>query len=187
MFSPLEFPRKGVQGYVAFLLHAHLPYIPCHPQQPTLEEKWLFEALTESYLPLLICWRELSRQKLPFQLTLSLSPTLISMLLEERTKEAYSLHLKRMLELAEKEMDRTRHLPQFKNLAEFYFNRLGQIKSLYEDCNRDLLSPLRELALKGHLELITTCATHGYLPLMLTWEARRAQNTDRAGSFRPGF
>ena len=41
------------QGYLALVLHAHLPYVR-HPEHVTfLEEDWLFEAITESYLPLL--------------------------------------------------------------------------------------------------------------------------------------
>ena len=40
-------------GYLAMLLHAHLPYVR-HPEHPEfLEEDWLFEAITETYLPLI--------------------------------------------------------------------------------------------------------------------------------------
>ena len=47
-------------GYLALVLHAHLPYVR-HPEYPEfLEEDWLYEAITETYLPLLACstgWR----------------------------------------------------------------------------------------------------------------------------------
>ena len=40
-------------GYLALVLHAHLPYVR-HPEYPEfLEEDWLYEAITETYLPLL--------------------------------------------------------------------------------------------------------------------------------------
>ena len=40
-------------GYLCLLLHAHLPYIR-HPEYPEfIEERWLYEAVRECYLPLL--------------------------------------------------------------------------------------------------------------------------------------
>ena len=39
-------------GYWCPVLHAHLPYVR-HPEYPEfLEEDWFFEALTETYVPL---------------------------------------------------------------------------------------------------------------------------------------
>ena len=43
----------SLQGYLSIVLHAHLPFIR-HPEYPDfLEEDWLFEAMTETYIPLL--------------------------------------------------------------------------------------------------------------------------------------
>ena len=40
------------KGYLALVLHAHLPFVR-HPEYPEfLEEDWLFEAITETYIPL---------------------------------------------------------------------------------------------------------------------------------------
>ena len=40
-------------GYFALVLHAHLPFVR-HPEDPTvMEEQWLYEAITGTYLPLL--------------------------------------------------------------------------------------------------------------------------------------
>jgi len=39
-------------GYLNLVLHAHLPYIK-HPQQTDhIEQRWFYEAVIESYLPL---------------------------------------------------------------------------------------------------------------------------------------
>ena len=41
---------KNIKGYVNFVLHAHLPYVH-HPECDTyLEEEWLFEAISETYV-----------------------------------------------------------------------------------------------------------------------------------------
>jgi len=38
-------------GYVALVLHAHLPFVR-HPESDyVLEEEWLYEAITETYIP----------------------------------------------------------------------------------------------------------------------------------------
>ena len=42
-----------MNGYLSFVLHAHLPYVR-HPEyKEFLEEDWLYEAITETYIPLL--------------------------------------------------------------------------------------------------------------------------------------
>ena len=42
-----------MQGYLSLILHAHLPFVR-HPEHDRfLEEAWLYEAITETYLPLL--------------------------------------------------------------------------------------------------------------------------------------
>ena len=63
-----------------FIFNAHLPFVR-HPEDPKfLEEDWLYEAMNESYLPLLRMMYRLKEQEIPFKLTFSLSPTLCSML-----------------------------------------------------------------------------------------------------------
>lgn len=163
-------------GYLALLLHAHLPFLPRGEGGITLEEKWLFEALTESYLPLLISWEKLAREKVEFRLTLSLSPTLITMLRDKKRQERYSQYLDKLQELALREVERTAKDPVFNPVAEFYFQRLkGLAITFNSHYQGDLLTPLKDLQKRGYLEIITTCATHGYLPLMLTPEAQYAQ------------
>lgn len=58
-------------GTVAIVLHSHIPYVLGHNQ---LEEEWLFEAVAESYLPLLHGFRRLILQNISPQVTLGLTP-----------------------------------------------------------------------------------------------------------------
>ena len=47
------------------VLHAHLPFVR-HPEQPnTLEEDWLYEAITETYIPLLQLMEGWERDNIP--------------------------------------------------------------------------------------------------------------------------
>src|SRR5690606_14424943 len=63
-------PAAPSAGYVALVLHAHLPFVR-HPERAhQLEELWLFEAITETYLPLLNVMNGWVRDGVPFALTL---------------------------------------------------------------------------------------------------------------------
>src|SRR5476651_1098192 len=43
----------GMQGYLSIILHAHLPFVRHPEHEKFLEESWLFEAITETYVPLI--------------------------------------------------------------------------------------------------------------------------------------
>src|SRR6185295_5001885 len=59
------------RGELALVLHAHLPWVR-HPEHATfLEEGWLFEAITETYVPLLDVLGRLADDGVPHRLTLS--------------------------------------------------------------------------------------------------------------------
>ena len=60
--------EKAEKGYLALVLHAHLPYVR-HPEyEYSLEENWLFEAITETYIPLLRVMENLVDEGFDFRL-----------------------------------------------------------------------------------------------------------------------
>jgi len=165
------------KGYLAIVLHAHLPYVR-HPEHEFfLEEHWLFEALTETYLPLIEVFDKLIEDRVDFRITLSLSPTLLSMLKDPLLQFRYLRHLDKLLRLAEQEMDRTRWQPEFHKLALLYHHRFQKARFLFADRYRqDLLQAFKRYQDLGVVELITCGATHGYLPLTSLYRpAIRAQ------------
>jgi 1,4-alpha-glucan branching enzyme len=155
------------QGYLALVLHAHLPYVR-HPEYPEfLEEDWLFEAITETYLPLISVFDGLRKVEVPFELTLTLSPTLLSMLADPMLQGRYRRFLDRAIELSCKEVERTRTEPAFHELAQVYHWRLTQARELFVNrYQNDLIRAFASFQDSGHLEIVTCGATHGYLPLM---------------------
>ena len=56
-------------GYLALILHAHLPYVRHPEHEDFLEEDWLYEAITETYLPLLDALYRMAEDGVPFALT----------------------------------------------------------------------------------------------------------------------
>ena len=164
------------KGYFALVLHAHLPYIR-HPKDPgVMEERWLFEAITECYLPLLSSFEQMVKEGVKFKVTLSLSPSLVSMLNDQLLQKRYLQHVSGLIELAGTEMERNKNNPELRDVTLMYFHRLRELRHTFEnDYDCSLILPIQSLQALGVLEVITTCATHGYLPLIMREEAKRAQ------------
>ncbi|MCL6633325.1 MAG: DUF1957 domain-containing protein [Alicyclobacillus herbarius] len=165
------------KGYLAIALHAHLPFVRHPESEKYLEERWLFEAMTETYIPLLQVFDGLIQDGVDFRITMSVTPTLAAMLADELLQERYIRHLSQLLELADKEVERTEDLPDFYPLACEYRRRLKRIWAYYHQYERNLLTAFRRIQDAGKLELITCAATHAFLPLVRTEEAIRAQLT----------
>ncbi len=155
------------KGYLAIVLHAHLPFVR-HPEfEDFLEEDWLFEAITETYIPLIKVFDRLILDGVNFRLTISLSPTLISMFQDRHLQQKYLKHLDKLIELSEKEIDRTKWEGPFNRLAHMYRDIFVDSRRVFADeCKCDLTNAFRRFQDAGRLEVITCAATHGYLPLM---------------------
>ena len=82
-------------GYLALILHAHLPFVRHPEHEDFLEEDWFFEAITESYVPLIGMMQRLVRDEVPFKLTMTVTPTLCAMLQDELLRERYVRYLDR--------------------------------------------------------------------------------------------
>ncbi len=151
-------------GYLNFVLHAHLPYVR-HPEHARfLEEDWFFEAITETYIPLLQEFEALAKARLPFKITMSITPPLCEMLADELLQTRYVNHINRLRELAEKECTRTKNDPSFCYLAAMYRNLFEKCHKVFESYGRNLLNGFRKFQKSGNLEIITCGATHGFLP-----------------------
>ena len=158
---------SGSTGYLALVLHAHLPFVR-HPEHEfSLEETWLYEAITETYARLFMAFERLLADDVDFRVTLSLTPTLASMLADPLLQSRYLRRLDRSIELARREATRTRNQPQFHVLAAMYERLLVQVRHAFVDwydCN--LVNAFRRFQDLGKVEVIASAATHGYLPLL---------------------
>ena len=160
-------PSSGSDGYLALILHAHLPFVR-HPEHEVfLEENWLFEAITETYLPLLGVFERLTADGVPFKVTVSVTPPLAAMLSDELLRERYARRIGQLVELAAKEVERTRNDPPFDRLARMYYARFIECRKAFEEWyGRDLVGALRRFQDAGSMEIIASAATHAYLPLV---------------------
>src|SRR5687767_9446747 len=164
-------------GYFSLILHAHLPFVR-HPEYPEfLEEDWLYEAITEVYLPMIFIFQTLHETGMKPRLAMNVSPPLCEMLADKLLQERYTRHLENLLELANREVERTRNeAHEFYDVARMYVESLGASLNLWNNkYSRNLINAFRQLQDEGVLEIITCGATHGFLPLISTPEAKRAQ------------
>lgn len=156
-----------MQGHLSLVLHAHLPFVRHPEHERFLEEHWLYEAITETYLPLIQIMDGWLRDGMDTRLTLTLSPTLCSMLLDPLLQERYVRHLEGLIELSEREIHRTYWDKHYQPLAWVYHHRFQSFRETYSSYGRNLVSAFRKFQEAGILEIITTAATHAVLPLLV--------------------
>jgi len=178
--------RADKKGHLLLVLHAHLPYIRYPEHEEHLEETWFHEAITESYIPLLNVIEDLLNDRTDFRLTISLTPSLLEMLGDDLLTNRFSRHIESRIELAEKEVFRTKNDPEFGPVAKMYLDQFKKTRRYFEEtCRKDLISSFRAISGSGRVELITSSATHAYLPLHMQEPASvRAQVRVGIDTFR---
>ena len=165
------------KGYVSFVLHAHLPFIH-HPESDDyLEESWLYEAISETYIPLLQSYQKLVDEGVNFRITMSITPTLLSMFDNKLLQQKYIHYLEKLIELSGKEIERTKDNERVNRLSHYYYDRYSNDLHLFRDvwkCN--IIEQFKHFQDIGVLEIITCGATHGYFPILyVNEESIRAQ------------
>ena len=162
---------KQPKGYVSFVLHAHLPFIHHPESEDYLEEQWLFEAISETYIPLLLNYQKLVEEKVDFRITMSMTPPLLNMLDNKLLQQRYIAYLNKHIELAQKEIKRTENNEKENQLAHYYFDRYSNDLHVFHDIYHDnIITGFKHFQDIGVLEIITCGATHGYFPILYVTE-----------------
>jgi 1,4-alpha-glucan branching enzyme len=156
------------RGLIAFVLHAHLPYVRHLEQWELVEERWFHEAVADAYLPLIDMLFHLVDEGIEPHLTLSISPTLASMLSDPALTLRTEEYLGAQVELLEDETARSnREGDEARSeVLCFYQKRLERLTGLRRALGGDLIEALGALEEAGAVELMTSAATHAYLPLI---------------------
>jgi 1,4-alpha-glucan branching enzyme len=162
---------------LSMVLNFHQPFVR-HPETVQApEERFFFEALSDTYLPLLEVFDRLDADHIPFKMALSLSPTLCHMLRDEFLLERYLKYVDRQIEFGLCEMDRTARDPELYPLARIFYDRAVEKRILFtERYEGNILKTLEHYQRKGRLEILVTAATYAFLPLYAEYpEAIQAQ------------
>ncbi|MBK8258878.1 MAG: DUF1957 domain-containing protein [Polyangiaceae bacterium] len=148
-------------GAFALVLHAHLPYVR-HPEHArSIEERWLFEALWETYLPIVQMLDKLANDGVRAPFSMSVSPTLLAMWADPLLRSRFEDHLGRIQAVCERGL---RVLPHLTEALLHHQRLLNQAQHTWEQCRGDVFGALLKHAAEGRVYLFTTAATHGFLP-----------------------
>ncbi len=152
----------------ALVLHTHLPYVIRHGRWPHGSD-WLCEAAAESYLPLLrVLERRVARGGRA-ALTLSLTPVLCEQLADPEFPEIFRRFLEEKHEAAREDHARFVHdgdtlLAERAAGWEAFYR--GALEDFLGAGGTNLVARFRRLEERGAIEIVTSAATHAYLPLM---------------------
>ncbi|MHB0912570.1 MAG: glycoside hydrolase family 57 protein [Armatimonadota bacterium] len=159
--------EQFVSKNFALVLHSHIPYVISHGRWPHGTD-WLHEATAETYLPLLDALYRLAEEGHSPRITVGITPVLAEQLADRSFVHEFAAYLT-MKERASAE--NAREFP----LADYWANFYARSRESFARYRRSILGAWRELQDAGHVEIITSSATHGYSPLLLTDESLRAQ------------
>lgn len=167
--------QRRTLGCVALILHAHLPYVRHVHEEGKLEERWFFEAMTETYIPLLDVFHRLTQDRIPFQITLTMTPTLLALMEDPLMQQRYEQYLQQHIELAAREMVRLdKHSPPYQ-AAKMYWERWSRWLEYYRAWDRDIIAQYKAFHEKGYVEIMTCAASHAFLPLVMNESIAEAQ------------
>lgn len=153
-------------GVFALMLHAHIPYCRKSGVWPAGEE-WLFEAMNESYIPLLRSFRSLHYDGIHPRTMISLVPVLMEQLADGYMKDRFCAYMEDLIRRARSDIDRFRSDPARLSVARYWLSFFEENYRAYTaDFYRDILGTLRWLQEEGVIEVLTSAATHAFLPLL---------------------
>jgi 1,4-alpha-glucan branching enzyme len=125
--------------------------------------------MAETYLPLLNALYDLSEAGVPARLTVGITPILTEQLADTLVREHFVLYLEEKIAAAESDIPRFREQDtrQLEYLATFYRDWYRHNLETFRDrFNSDIIAAFRDLQDRGYVEIVTSAATHGYLPLL---------------------
>lgn len=160
-----------MKGYLTFVLHTHIPpYVRKHGKWPFGGEEWVFEAISETYIPLLMEFERLRDSGVKFGIVVNVTPVLAEQLTDEYMKKAFEEYMERKLKAMEEDLKSRKY---DEKAVSYMLNYFRKVYDYWKAINGDIIGKLRELQDQGYVEVITSAATHGYLPLLGRDEAIR--------------
>ena len=157
-------------------LHSHLPWVLHHGRWPHGSD-WLCEAAVDTYLPLVIALEQLEHQGVAAPLTIGVTPILANQLAHpDFSRELEAFLAQRLVACDEaveafEESGEDTLIP----LVGYWRARLGRLRRVLRRHDYDLVGALRRAAEAGRIELLSSAATHGFLPLLARDESIRLQ------------
>jgi 1,4-alpha-glucan branching enzyme len=176
-------------GAFTFVLHSHLPYARLAGRWPHGEE-WLHEATSETYIPLLNLLNRLWDEGISARITLTLTPILLEQLADDIVQQNFRTYMRERIEAIKRDVERFEAADDkpFSELSLVYLHWYQDIlRSFEERYNGNLVSAFRHLQQGGVIEIVTSAATHGFLPLLERDESIELQLRTAIESYKRHF
>ncbi len=154
---------------LAFIIKTSQDFIRTNEENPPecdkLKLNSFFEAISDSYIPLLQMFERLVQDQVSFKIGLVLPPVLCSMLDDEKIQKLYIDFLDKRIALGKKEMTRCKDNPQALSIATATTEKNKEIKkSFVDDYKKNLLAQFVQFQKQGLVEILGTCATDIFMP-----------------------
>ncbi len=166
-----------VVGKFLLCLHSHMPYVLSHGKSPHGTD-WLTEAAAECYLPILDALDRLNSQGIKPRWCVNITPILAEQLDDENFKAGFEAYCQEKIDAALADQK------TFKNQGPLWMEGLAGMWQRYytralvafkHQWGRNICEAFRYFEEEGCIELITSAATHAFLPLAGTDESVQAQ------------
>jgi 1,4-alpha-glucan branching enzyme len=156
---------------LSLVMEAHLPFVREYNKEdelsPAGEEGRFFEYVSETLLPLLEVFHRLENDHIPFRLAVAISPVLCHMLNDELLQQKYLAYIDKQIEFGRQELERTAGNSELNKLSQGYYNQIVDRRIAYtERYEKNILKAFDFFRRKGKVEILSSCATHAFLPFL---------------------
>ncbi|MHB8896328.1 MAG: glycoside hydrolase family 57 protein, partial [Candidatus Geothermincolia bacterium] len=157
-------------------MHTHMPYVRKNGAFPVGED-WLYQVMSETYIPLLGMLAQLEGEGIGACLALTLTPVLCEQLADPYIQQRFISYLKTMQDHAAGDI---RDFEYFndnarKALAEGFREDFRRKLMAFTAIGGDLLAAIASFEEEGQIETLGSCATHAFLPGLPDWRSVREQ------------
>jgi 1,4-alpha-glucan branching enzyme len=153
-------------------------------------EEWVHEAIADTYIPILNALNELVDDGIAFNLTIGITPILAEQLADPSIIDHFIQYAAQRAAWASSDVQRFEEAgnKEGKELAKFYHHWYARNLTNFQDrYQSDILGAFRALQDSGHIEIATSAATHGYLPLLSRDSSIAGQIETGIGAYRRHF
>lgn len=150
---------------IAITINCQKPFIRHIDDDFSSQNIPLFNAISNTYLPLLNMFADLEAEGIPFKINLVIAPTLCEMLADPVIQQQYIEWLDKLIVLGNAEIQQLASEPEKKALAQEALNKVLQNKKDFQEVlNQDIISKFAYYGRRGNIEFIGTTATAIFMP-----------------------
>jgi len=154
---------------LAFIIKTYQDYIRISDEKSleldNVRLNAFFDAVSDSYIPLLQMFERLENDGVNFKVGLVLPPILCNMLENPEIQELYLQYLEKRIALGKKEVNRSKNDPAAQELVKENLEKYIQLKKSFSSkYQKNLINQFAEYQKKGLIEILATCASDIFIP-----------------------